>query len=132
MVTPGMIGDDVVVVLGVQTESPHGAYLEWDLQYLALFAQALAPFVLALENVEQLRRENEQLRAESGQSRHLVGRSPEISKVRHEIAKAAKTSLNALIMGETGTGKELAARCSSTKWGTSVWTAQSQIRDSAL
>ncbi len=110
MVTPGAIGDDVVIVLAVQTESPHGVYKEWDLQYLVLFAQALAPFVFALENVEQLRRENEQLRAESGQSRYLVGQSQEIRKVRDEIAKAAKTPLNVLVTGETGTGKELAAR----------------------
>lgn len=41
----------------------------------------------------------------------LIGRSPAIEQVRAMIADLADTSANVLIHGETGTGKELVARC---------------------
>jgi DNA-binding NtrC family response regulator len=40
----------------------------------------------------------------------LIGRSPEIERVRGLIAKVAPTDSTVLILGETGTGKELVAR----------------------
>ena len=43
-------------------------------------------------------------------STQLVGDSPAMQQVREMIAKVAPTSATVLILGETGTGKELAAR----------------------
>ncbi len=40
----------------------------------------------------------------------LVGRSPQISSVREQISRFAQSNYAVLIQGETGTGKELAAR----------------------
>ena len=40
----------------------------------------------------------------------LVGRSPAMQRVFRTIARAAPTDLTVLLLGETGTGKELAAR----------------------
>ena len=66
----------------------------------------------ACERAELLR-ENDRLR---GQVRRLttetelIGRSPAMMRVREMIAKVAPTSATVLITGETGTGKELAAR----------------------
>ncbi len=40
----------------------------------------------------------------------LVGQSPEIAAVRRMIDKAARTRLPVLLLGETGTGKEVVAR----------------------
>lgn len=57
--------------------------------------------------------ENRRLRALSRsdlQSR-LIGVSPAMEKVRSEILALADTSLNVVIRGETGCGKELVARC---------------------
>jgi DNA-binding NtrC family response regulator len=41
----------------------------------------------------------------------LIGHSPAIAQVRKLIADLADTSANVLVHGETGTGKELVARC---------------------
>lgn len=45
------------------------------------------------------------------QQRSLVGSSQVISHVRQLISQVAKTDANVLILGQSGTGKEVAARC---------------------
>jgi DNA-binding NtrC family response regulator len=42
--------------------------------------------------------------------RQLVGDSPAIARVRDRLAAAAQADVNVLVVGETGTGKELCAR----------------------
>jgi two-component system response regulator HydG len=62
----------------------------------------------------QLVRENVELRerieAVTGEPEEIVGDSPEIRKVRERIATLAPGDASVLIVGEGGTGKELAAR----------------------
>ena len=48
--------------------------------------------------------------ARNGHAHRLVGRSPAIENIRRLIAKAARSSLPVLLLGETGTGKEVVAR----------------------
>ncbi|GAB3830113.1 sigma-54-dependent transcriptional regulator [Hymenobacter jeollabukensis] len=61
-----------------------------------------------------LRRENAQLRQQVGQkfdpARSIVGTSPKIKELLALIEKAARTSITVSLSGETGTGKELAAK----------------------
>jgi PAS domain S-box-containing protein len=62
---------------------------------------------------ERLEAENMYLRSEvSGVHRYgrLVGRSEKIQKVLQQVEQVAGTNMTVLILGETGTGKELAAR----------------------
>jgi len=62
---------------------------------------------LSLE-VNSLRR---QLQDKQSLESRLIGRSAAMEKLRRMIADLADTSANVLIHGETGTGKELVARC---------------------
>ncbi len=62
---------------------------------------------LSLE-VQSLRR---QLEDRNSLASRLIGRSPAMENLRRMIADVADTSANVLIHGETGTGKELVARC---------------------
>ena len=58
--------------------------------------------------VSSLRR---QLAGRSSLEGRIIGRSPAMQNLRELIANVADTSANVLIEGETGTGKELVARC---------------------
>jgi two-component system response regulator AauR len=58
--------------------------------------------------VTSLRR---QLAGRSALETRIIGRSPAMENLRELIANVTDTSANVLIEGETGTGKELVARC---------------------
>jgi two-component system C4-dicarboxylate transport response regulator DctD len=46
-----------------------------------------------------------------GMDTRIIGNSPSIVKLRESIANLADTEASVLLLGETGTGKELVARC---------------------
>jgi two-component system C4-dicarboxylate transport response regulator DctD len=58
--------------------------------------------------VDDLRR---QLQQRSGIAASLLGQSVAMQRLRERIQKLASTSADVMILGETGTGKELVARC---------------------
>ncbi|MBU1566734.1 MAG: sigma-54 dependent transcriptional regulator [Proteobacteria bacterium] len=62
--------------------------------------------VLTLEN-RKLRRE---LELHSAPGPRIIGRTPAMEKLRSTIAQVADTGADVLVLGETGTGKELVAR----------------------
>ncbi|QDF95576.1 Fis family transcriptional regulator [Azoarcus sp. DD4] len=62
---------------------------------------------LALEVVELRRR----LEQREGLDAALIGRSPQMERLRRLILDVAGQTVDVLIHGETGTGKELVARC---------------------
>ncbi|GAB6389352.1 two-component response regulator AauR [Stutzerimonas marianensis] len=69
--------------------------------------RALEQRALARE-VSQLRRH---LAGRQALEQRIIGRSPAIEQLRGLISNVADTDANVLIVGETGTGKELIARC---------------------
>jgi len=71
-----------------------------------MVTRALHARALALEN-RALRAE---LKAKVGLEARLLGASPIMADLRQTIARIADTDANVLIVGETGTGKELVAR----------------------
>ncbi|OQX55995.1 MAG: hypothetical protein B5M53_03505 [Candidatus Cloacimonas sp. 4484_209] len=62
-----------------------------------------------LEKIE-LRKETHRLKSEIEQRYRMLGKSEEMKTVEYLIKKVAPTNATVLIQGETGTGKELAAR----------------------
>jgi two-component system C4-dicarboxylate transport response regulator DctD len=71
-----------------------------------MVTRALHARGLVLEN-RALRAE---IKAKVGLEARLMGRSPAMEDLRRTIARIADTDVNVLIVGETGTGKELIAR----------------------
>lgn len=74
-------------------------------QVQAIVARACERTTFAREN-EQLKETIKRMESQW----KLIGRSPAMQKVRDQIAQVAHTNATVLIMGETGTGKELVAR----------------------
>lgn len=104
---PMILGKDAIGALVVQAESPQRIYDESDLEFLLAQAQVAAPYLRALERVEVLERENTLLVSGAAEGAAIIGESPGIDRVRSLARDCARSDLNAVILGETGTGKEL-------------------------
>jgi transcriptional regulator with GAF, ATPase, and Fis domain len=86
------------------------AFRETHLQLLVAISQLAS---MAMENafqLEWLETENERLEAELHPDHHMIGESAPLRELQRNIARAAQTNSTVLILGETGTGKELTAR----------------------
>lgn len=90
-----------------------------DLDWTAAFAMAAGARMSVVGLLERLRADERRLRNENRYLRRLrpgggdgeiLGRSAAIEKVRRQIDRVAAVDVPVLILGETGTGKELAAR----------------------
>jgi len=70
--------------------------------------------IIRIRETQSLKKEVEQLREELGQKfsfqKTMIGQSESLKKGFNLIGKAVKTSINILINGETGTGKEVVAK----------------------
>ena len=86
------------------------AFRETHLQLLGAIGQIAS---MAMENAfhrEWLETENERLESELHPDHHMIGDSSKLRDLQRNIGRAAQTNSTVLIMGETGTGKELVAR----------------------
>ncbi len=110
MVTPLTIGNEAIGAIAAQAGLPHGVFDESDLEFFIAVAHTFAPYFRALGRAAQLKRDYERSDAALDRSSGLIGETPVMRRVRKELRRAAETPLNVLLCGETGTGKELAAR----------------------
>lgn len=73
-------------------------------------AEKLLHLVERATETERLRRENSQLREHFGRSDEFNGSSTIINQVRATLKRVANTGSRVMIIGQAGTGKEVAAR----------------------
>jgi transcriptional regulator with GAF, ATPase, and Fis domain len=99
--------------IGVLYLETNDAAVRFDEDHLHLIS-TIAGFVgVALENckyVEELKNENNRLREDLAIQHSMVGESAAMRNVLEFVARVAPTDSTVLITGETGSGKELAAR----------------------
>lgn len=81
-----------------------------DLEMLTASANQLAPALSNLERIEAVHREKLNLEKELKAEYNIVGQSEAMNNVFEFIKKAAPTDAPVLILGASGTGKELVAR----------------------
>ncbi len=107
---PMVLGKDAIGAIVVQSESPAQIYDESDLEFLLAQAQVAAPYARAIERMEVLERENELLVSGAVEGAAIIGDSAAVNHVRALARDCARSDLNALVLGETGTGKELVVK----------------------
>jgi len=99
-----------LAIIALRTHAGRDVHPDGGLQFLALFAHSLAPALFGAEQNALLRRDNERLRIHANVSHTIVGESEAMQRLRKDTMQVARTAINVLITGETGVGKELAAR----------------------
>ncbi|WP_210521633.1 sigma 54-interacting transcriptional regulator [Hymenobacter terricola] len=119
LVMPVAIGQDSRFILAFFSRQPD-AYRARHLALLDRLEQPVALTLartLAFEEVarlsEQLRQENSYLQEEvktTANFEEIIGTSPALLRVFNHVSQVASTDTTVLILGETGTGKELFAR----------------------
>ena len=87
-----------------------GLFRREHLDFAVVVAYQLGTVLENLEHRERLEQANDQLRRQLASQTTLVGSSPAMEAVLGRIARVGPTSSTVLILGDSGTGKELVAR----------------------
>ncbi|MEO0097247.1 MAG: sigma-54-dependent Fis family transcriptional regulator [candidate division WOR-3 bacterium] len=113
MCVPLISKDKLLGALYLDSHSQKGIFKESDLEFLIAYAHQAS---LVIENAylrEMLLKENVYLKTELSEKyyfENIIGQSKKMQEVFSIMRKVLNSSLPVLIIGETGTGKELVAR----------------------
>ncbi len=109
MAAPIFFGEHHIGALCIDRTMSKRAWNRQDLHFFVALAHIIAPFFGAIERMEQLEDENRKLRAGGGKLGQIIGTSKAMAQVQHLVAMVAPSMQPVLILGPTGTGKELIA-----------------------
>lgn len=109
LVAPVHFANAPIAAVALRSQSRHRVYDESDLHFLLSLANTVAPFFGALEQRKSLQHEVARLQHAEQKSLVLVGESVSMREVRRKTREVADTRQPVLIVGETGTGKEVVA-----------------------
>ncbi len=109
MAAPIFFGDHRIGALCIDRTMTERAWSRQDLHFFVALAHIIAPFFGAIERMEQLEEENRRLRTNGEQLGRIIGSSKSMAQVQRMVAMVAPSMQPVLILGPTGTGKELVA-----------------------
>jgi DNA-binding NtrC family response regulator len=110
IVAPLIVGPSTIGAIAVQSHPKRNAFDETDLELVLAVGCIAAPWFRAMAALESLHEETDRLRKVRPETPVLIGSSHAMEDVREAIRRAAQSELNVLVVGETGSGKEIAAR----------------------
>jgi Nif-specific regulatory protein len=110
LVAPMLYQQETIGVLEVLNPRNADTFTDRDAQILDIFANLAAIGAMNAESHAELIRENDGLRAASQTTDPVIGQSTAWDGVERLIDRVAKTNATVLLLGETGTGKEVCAR----------------------
>jgi Nif-specific regulatory protein len=108
--SPMIYQGKVVGVIEVLNSAGREGFTGDDEELLAIFANLAAIGMVNAERYEGLKRQNESLKLSEKGAEHIVGSQRSLNAVMELVGKVAHTNATVLVLGETGTGKELIAR----------------------
>ena len=108
LIVPLLRGDQAARGV-IYLEGAAAAFDDEDLQLLKAVATLSAVAIDNVRRVARLERESQRLKLDLPDTR-LVGRSPGILALQDTMSRVARSQSTVLLSGETGTGKEVAAR----------------------
>jgi Nif-specific regulatory protein len=101
---------EVLGVVEVLNKKDNEPFSDHDLEILQLFANLAAIGTSNAKLHEEVKKENLSLREVVQTDDAIIGNSPALQDVLRLIDRVAATNATVLLLGETGTGKELSAR----------------------
>jgi transcriptional regulator with GAF, ATPase, and Fis domain len=109
LAVPALVHGEVASIIYLSSPAA-GSFDAHHLRLAVAAASILGAAVRRAIALEELERENARLLSQVRIRHQIVGASPGIAKVLNEIQRICATDATVLILGETGTGKELAAQ----------------------
>ncbi|MCC6155334.1 MAG: sigma 54-interacting transcriptional regulator [Candidatus Hydrogenedentes bacterium] len=110
LAAPLLHGGECFGALAVSRSDSRGKFAATELQYLVAIADCCAPLIRAVERFEQLQRDVAANSQQPLASLTLLGESSAMRALQGDIRRAAAAKGHVILQGETGVGKELAAR----------------------
>ncbi len=107
---PLVYQDNVLGVVEVLNKIGPGNFSDSDLDLLHIFANLAASGIRNAQAHQELQREYEGLRSTVRSGDKIIGSSPPLQQVLDLCHRVAASNASVLLLGETGTGKELFAR----------------------
>jgi Nif-specific regulatory protein len=107
---PVMVGEYAVALIHLVSTDPAKPLDADDLDFTVAVARQLGNVILTLNRQQSLKNENHELRGQLKIESELIGTSPVMRAIERQIGLVASTNATCLIRGESGSGKELAAR----------------------
>ncbi len=102
--------DEIIGVVEVLNPTREEAFCEQDLELIQIFANLAASGAVNSQRYEKLRIENRGLREALESRDNIVGQSEALRHVLDLGMRVAKSNATVLLLGETGTGKEVMAK----------------------
>jgi transcriptional regulator with GAF, ATPase, and Fis domain len=110
LATPLIIRDAIGGVIYLERCYDRRPFTDADLEFVTAVSNYVAVVLGYSQELENLEAENRRMRHEVDIRHEMIGQSARMQEVYERIARIAPTDATVMIRGETGTGKELAAR----------------------
>ncbi len=110
---PIFLHGEIWGVILVDSRGNRAGFTDENLKFLEFFSNLVSLALDRIITMESLSDENQILRNQVEQSRtipDMIGESPAMQKVADLLHRVAKTDATVLLLGESGTGKDLAAQ----------------------
>ncbi|MCP4670404.1 MAG: sigma-54-dependent Fis family transcriptional regulator, partial [Desulfobacula sp.] len=108
--SPLKIDTGIIGVLQIIDKIDGQSFIDSDLEILNVFANVCSEAILNAKTLDKATQHNRALIEQIAQQHKIIGKSPGVKKAISDGLKVADTKASVLILGDSGTGKELMAR----------------------